>query len=353
VYAGIAPIDFHPANAVKWIDPGPGLRFERRGIAYSEEILEWKPAGEAGAVSVELWVVPAVEPRERIGQIFSLFDGAAVQPLLIAQWKSGLVVRNRTADAAGRLRYRELGSLGLVFRGQRHYIALTSDAAGTAIFLDGRETAHRSNIPVVEPGEAFRGRIVLGNSPAGTAPWRGDLLGVAVYRRALDADEIADHEASVRAEGVASLADEPGLVALYAFEERSGESARSRSAAGPPLRIPREFRRLRRPILQPPALRDLSAAAHGRDALVNVLGFVPLGFFVVAVARRRGIAAGAPAAVRAVFLGLALSLAIEIVQVQLPTRVSSAMDVAYNTLGTALGAWLALRGPIAQRIFGR
>jgi len=353
VYAGLVPIEFHPANDVEWIDPGPGLRFERRGIAYGDETLRWKSDAHAGELSVELWVVPADEPDEGIGQIFSLFDGAAVEPLLIAQWKSGLVVRNRVTDEAGRLRYRELGALGLLFRGQLHYIALTSGAAGTAIFLDGRETAHRSNIPVVGVGEEFRGRLVLGNAPTGRAPWPGDLLGVAVYQRALGADEIARHHESFRAAGAASLANEEGLIALYAFEERVGEAVRSRAASGPPLRVPLEFHRLRRPILQPPALRGLSADAYGRDALLNVIGFAPLGFFAVAVARRRGLAAGAPAAACAIVLGFALSLGIEVVQVQLPARVSSAMDVACNTLGAALGAWLALRGPIAERVFGR
>jgi len=352
VYAGIAPVDFHPANEVEWIDPGPGLRFGRGGIAFSEEPLHWRSGGEAGELSVELWVVPADEPDDRLGQIFSLFDGDPIEPLLIAQWKTGLVVRNRVSSAPGRLPYRELGALGLLFRGQAHYIVVTSDAAGTAIFLDGRETAHRSNIPVVAAGEHFRGRLVLGNSPAGTAPWRGDLLGVAVYDRALTADEIARHHRSAPEAGVSSLANEQGLVALYAFDERAEDAARSRAGAGPPLRVPLDFRRLRRPILQGPALRERSADVYGRDPLINILGFAPLGFFAVAVSRRRGATPGAPVAVRAIVLGLLLSLAIEIFQVQLPARVSSATDVVFNTLGTALGAWLALRGPIAARLFG-
>jgi VanZ family protein len=351
VYAGLVPVEFHPVNDVEWIDPGPGLRFGRGGIAYGDEALHWNSAGEAGEVSVELWVVPADEPDERLGQIFSLFDGAAVEPLLVAQWKSGLVIRNRVSDAIGRSRYRELGALGLLFRGQLHYIALTSGSAGTAVFLDGRETAHRSNIPVIDAGEEFRGRLVLGNSPTGTAPWKGDLQGVAVYQRALGADEIARHHTAVRAAGVASLASEEGLVALYPFEERTGEAARSRAAAGPPLRVPLDFHRLRMPILQRPTLRGRSPDAYGWDALKNVIAFAPLGFFAVAVARRRGVAAGAPAVACAVVLGLALSLGIELVQVHLPARVSSATDVACNTLGSALGAWLALRGPLAARVF--
>jgi len=352
VYAGLVPLDFHPPNDVEWIDPGPGLRFERRGIAYSDEEVHWNSAGEAGAMSVELWVVPADEPDERIGQIFAIADGAAIEPLLIAQWKSGLVIRNRVSGAGGRQRYRELGSLGLLFRHQPRYIALTSAQAGTAIFLDGNETPHRSNIPVIDAGEEFGGRLVLGNSSTGTMPWRGDILGAAVYRRALDATEIARHHDSVRAGGVESLVGEEGLVALYPFEERRGESTRSRAASGPALRVPLGFRRLRNPILKLPDWHGRSADSFGRDALLNVLGFSPLGFFAIAVARRRGWPAGRPVFVSALVLGVALSFGVELLQVQLPARVSSAMDVACNSLGTALGAWLALRGPLAARVFG-
>jgi len=343
------PLEFHPTNDVKWIDPGPGLHFERHGIAYADEALHWDSAGKPGEVSVELWIVPAGEPDARMGQIFSFFDGAAVEPLLIAQWKSGLVIRNRMSAGGGRSRYRELGALGLLFREEQRYVALTSAPTGTAVFLDGRQTEHRSNIPVIEAGEEFGGRLVFGNSAAGTAPWVGDLLGAAVYRRALAADEIARHHASVRSAGVGSLVDEVGLVALYSFEERSGESARNRAAAGPPLRVPLGFRRLRMPILQLPDSRGRRVDLYGRDALLNVIGFAPLGFFAVAVVRRRGWPVGAPAVASALVLGAALSLGMELVQSQLPARVSSATDVGCNVLGTALGVWLALRGPLAVR----
>jgi glycopeptide antibiotics resistance protein len=91
---------------------------------------------------------------------------------------------------------------------------------------------------------------------------------------------------------------------------------------------------------------------YGRDALVNLIGFAPLGFFAVAAARRRGRVAPASAVAGALVLGAALSLGIELIQVQLPARVSSATDVAFNVVGTALGAWLALQGPIATLVFG-
>jgi len=108
-----------------------------------------------------------------------------------------------------------------------------------------------------------------------------------------------------------------------------------------------EFQRLRRPVLQLPTLRGRSFDSYGRDALLNVLGFAPFGYFAVAVLRRRGRKIGRAILFDIVAFGFALSLAIELLQVQLPERVSSSMDLLWNTLGTALGVWLALHGPLA------
>lgn len=334
---------------MRWLDPGPGLRFDGRGIAYSDAPLVWDPGENAGEISIELWVRPSREPDDRLGQIFSFFDGDVIEPLLVAQWKSGLVIRNRVPELDARRRYRELGALGLLFRGHPLMITLTSGESGTLLYLDGRETEHRSNIPIIDVAEDFGGRLVLGNSAFGTAPWDGELLGVAIYRRTLAAEEVADHHAAARAIGISSLAGVPGLAALYPFDARSGESAESSGASGPTLEVPLEFRRLAMPVLQLPNLRERSVDSYGRDALVNFIGFAPLGFFLVAVMCRRGRPIGRPAALGIVAFGFSLSLAIELLQVQLPERVSSSTDLLWNTLGTAFGVWLALRGPLSVR----
>lgn len=351
LYAGIAPLDFHPANGVAWLDPGPGLRFERSGVAYSVEDLRFEATGADAGVSVELWVIPNDEPTGSLGQILSIYDGDRVDSLLIAQWKSGLVVRIRVTDDRGRVRYRELGELGLLFRGQRRHLAIASGARGTVVFVDGKETEHRSNSAVVRPGDVFAGRLIFGNSPAGGSPWSGVLEGAAIYRRALTADEVARHDAKVRAEGVASLVGEPGLVTLYSFDERSGDGAPSRGLVGPALRVPLHFVRLHRSVLQLPTLRGRRPGSFGRDVVVNFVGFAPLGFFAAAVARRRRLGPGAAIAAAAT-LGFALSLGIELTQVELPARVSSATDLVNNLLGTAFGAWLPTRSRWAAKIVG-
>jgi VanZ family protein len=93
-------------------------------------------------------------------------------------------------------------------------------------------------------------------------------------------------------------------------------------------------------------LTDFLSAAWPRyftafDLTLNVVAYLPLGFFwVTALGRRLSFSL---ALVLAVLIGLLLSGALEAVQHFLPSRVSSNVDLACNTLGTLLGALLGVR----------
>jgi VanZ family protein len=92
------------------------------------------------------------------------------------------------------------------------------------------------------------------------------------------------------------------------------------------------------------ALAYLGAALPRRvntfDVIVNVLGYLPLGYLGVAAlaGRPRGLSAVALATLAA----LALSLSMETLQSYLPARFASNLDVACNALGAALGGAAAL-----------
>jgi VanZ family protein len=76
------------------------------------------------------------------------------------------------------------------------------------------------------------------------------------------------------------------------------------------------------------------------DAAVNLALYFPLGLTAVPAFRRRW--PGAAAAAMALLLGLALSASMEILQVYVPGRDCSLLDVAYNVSGTLAGAAAAL-----------
>jgi glycopeptide antibiotics resistance protein len=78
---------------------------------------------------------------------------------------------------------------------------------------------------------------------------------------------------------------------------------------------------------------DLTAWAHAADGPLNVVLFVPLGFFLALLLRRP---------VRAALLCAVLSVGIECYQAALTSRVGAFADVVANSLGAGIGALAAL-----------
>ena len=82
---------------------------------------------------------------------------------------------------------------------------------------------------------------------------------------------------------------------------------------------------------------NLQTWSINRDFLVNLLGFIPLGALFVCLGGGRQAVALATAACAS------LSLGIELGQLFFAGRVTETADLMLNTLGGALGAWLAWR----------
>jgi VanZ family protein len=77
-----------------------------------------------------------------------------------------------------------------------------------------------------------------------------------------------------------------------------------------------------------------------RDVTLNIFIYMPLGLVAVLAFRRRR--SRAFAAMAAIAFGFLLSLSMELLQVYVPGRDSSLLDVLTNTLGAAAGACIAI-----------
>ena len=100
--------------------------------------------------------------------------------------------------------------------------------------------------------------------------------------------------------------------------------------------------------LRPPAPESVAAFFSvpryvvRSDIFYNVAAYVPLGTLLCLAFRRRAARFAIP---KAVALAAALSLAMEVLQLFIPNRVSTAWDIAANAAGAALGA-LAFAEPL-------
>jgi glycopeptide antibiotics resistance protein len=104
--------------------------------------------------------------------------------------------------------------------------------------------------------------------------------------------------------------------------------------------IPAWVKVLQAKALSWPQWEDLGRSSSMKDVLINFTGFIPFGFlFIATLSRLEGFRIRR--ALLIVLLGSFLfSLGIEIVQMWIPSRYSSMLDLILNALGGGFGALL-------------
>jgi len=328
LFAGLWPFRFRTENNVRWIGGSPGLRFNTFGIVSGKEPL----FGPGGAVDLSLpftlrmEVRPREEPSGSLPRILSAYDGEGRELFFLGQWRSELILRILEEERLFHLRYRETGAGGLQ-KDVTRSIVVRSDHHVLTLFVDGVPAKTRSGVAFSLLSEKrVSAWLILGNSPTGENSWRGDLLSLSFYPKALSPSDIESCEI-------------PPVI-NYGFSEGTGAVCRGGADSRTDLVIPSLFRAPKKGVLVPPWRVQKFDRSFWKDVFVNILGFIPYGFAVYAWARNSGERKVAMAMGTTLLLGTGISLFIELLQVYLPTRDSSLTDVINNVLGTYIGARL-------------
>jgi VanZ like family/Concanavalin A-like lectin/glucanases superfamily len=351
--AGLRPFNPFPPNDATWVAGGNGLHFGGAGIALSASNLPWPPSASGPTCSLELWLRP--DTNTRANNILTFYTPEAPQGLRLFQWADSTLLLYR--DFGGE--HREI-DIEEAFRPRVPvFITVTGSPAGTSVYLDG-VLRQRSTRLILSPGD-LSAQIILGTSPLADESWSGEIRALAVYGAELTPAQVSQHfEAWSQGERPATQPDEV-LLASYDFSEGSGNVARGLTGIAPDLAIPKSFLIPHKRFLTLPTKEFQGSQGFRRDVLINIAGFVVLGFFFCAyraanfatASAGRADAASAGkidtastskgwAALQALAAGFLISLSIEALQMFLPTRTSSIVDLGANTLGSALGALLAL-----------
>jgi VanZ family protein len=162
-----------------------------------------------------------------------------------------------------------------------------------------------------------------------------------VYDRILDYNEIRDHYTIWQRPKEPLLLASNKPIALYLFDDHDGNRIADRSGSRNDLIVPTVFRPLRRLVLEMPRRDQLFSRWNLIDAAVNILGFIPFGFFLALwlLSHVKNLPTPRVYAIT-VFGGFCLSLAIELTQAYIPGRDSSSLDVISNALGTTIGVFI-------------
>ena len=334
--AGLWPFNPYPPNEVSWLPSRNGLHFGDYGTIWSSGPFQLSGSQGKGSCSFEVWLQPAVEDGTQTLLAFSTPENPL--RLELQQYLDSLLILRNRADQPGHPGNAAM-EIDHVFRREKAVlITVTTGPIATAVYIDGRMVKSSPRFSLTR--DDLAGQLVFGTSPVGNDSWRGNLLGLALYDRELSETQVAQNYLQWMQGGRPASVATRDIVALYIFEEHTGNVVHNSAGSGGDLNIPNHFGILQKPVLARPRGKDFVRLNFWGDVLLNVAGFIPLGFFVCAylssVQTRR-------AALAAIIVGAAISLTIELLQVYIPTRDSDLTDLVTNTAGTIVGVLLCRR----------
>lgn len=325
LWAGLWP--FHaPANEIAWISGANGLRFGRHAIALSSRPLSISDE----PCSLEIWLRPRFVDESTT--FFATYRHDNPRQFGLRQYHSALVLERGEANSPGSSSGATMG-VGDVFRkGKAAFLTITSDTRGTSIYVDG---AWKESSPFRFSGSDLIGQLLFGDSAEGPSSWSGDLLGFAIYSRALTPAETAHHFQTWTKEGRPDISNSSPATALYLFQERNGAVIHDEGQERDDLVIPQHFAVAHKLRLQSAWSEFKPSPEYWRAVAVNVCGFIPFGF--VFYAYFATVRQAKASVLRTIVAGALVSFTIEFLQGYLPTRDSGTTDIITNTLGTWIG----------------
>jgi VanZ family protein len=323
---------FHrPKNEVAWLGNENGLRFGGYGTIWSSGTFQMAGSQDEASCSLEIWLQPGLTSDSNTFLAFSTPENP-LQFSLHQNLSNLILERENRGD---RHRARVISIDGIFNQTKSIFITITSGTHETAMYVDG---ALARAFPGFWLGKDFTGQLVIGTSPVATDGWPGQLRGIAIYHQELAAEQVVKHYETWTTQGVPELIGNERMVALYLFNEHGGSVVHNAVRSGIDLYIPKRFSLLDQVFLKPFWREYEPSWGYWRDIVLNVVAFIPLGFFFCSYwSSVRPIIRPALAAT---VLGLAVSLTIEILQSYLPTRSSGTTDLITNTLGAFLGVRL-------------
>jgi hypothetical protein len=251
-----------------------------------------------------------------------------VVPFALRQFRGGLVLESHSQGKKAEM------YVGDILTTQKPVlVTITSGEAGTAIYVDGTLVKRAQYFAF--SSRQLTGQFVVGGAPATAYNWSGQARGLAFYDRELAVTDVSQSFVAWTNGGQQNSAKGEGVVARYLFDEGKGNVVHNQVDSATDLLIPEHFFVLHERFLERPWDEFRPGWSYWKNVAINVVGFIPLGFFFYACFSQ--VHRFENSAAFTIALGFAVSLTIELLQAFLPTRDSGMTDLVTNTLGTAIG----------------
>jgi hypothetical protein len=333
--AGLWPFNFVPKNQIRWLPGGAGLQFDGYGQVYSSmPMFSPRPPNGAAEATIELVFTPS-KSYNNASTVFSLVNQDEVS-FAIGQSLTDLFLQGSLTQGAGKPVVK-LWIDDVCGHAQELFVTVTLDTRQVDVYLDGHLAR---SFPVSTRADNLSGKVLVGHGVKGGGQWSGSVARLAIFEGTLEAAEISRRYAQwTKTRHLDRDVNHRG--AAYEFVTPAGDFVSNVGETGPDLIIPKTFRLSKPKVLEWPDHLNRSVAV---DGVVNIAGFVPFGLGTCLCLRFWTGWSISRCVVMSILVGASVSLAIELLQVFLPTRDSSLADVITNILGTAIGAGAVVIG---------
>jgi VanZ family protein len=335
-----------PGNRVQWLRAGNGLQFASNSSVVSTAAFHSKSSAADTPESIEIWFVPgsSASMRTILGFGNSDHPGAG---FALRQHKDMLFVQQYYVDKNGAPAAEWLPAGRVLAEGKPLFLSISMGSLGTSIYIDGElcRAFARRGISM----NNLSGRLVVADGAEGRSSWPGQVLGLAMYGSQLTPSQVAENYASWTKGQPPVIREDEAPTALFTFDERQGNVVHNRVDSTNNLIIPDHYFALD-PLFLASVRRDYQPTwDYWHDIGVNIAGFIPCGFLFTVLLSEVCIVSYP--ALKAISIGLLISLTIEVLQAFLPTRSSGITDLITNTLGTGVGVAVYYWRP-AQSLLG-
>lgn len=331
-------------NQVSWRKGDGGLVFGGHGSVVSAGTFPGSASNDDSTGSIEIWLEPSSLENKRTILSFDSSDHPGA-PFSLHQYKDALVVHQHNVDDHGTVRTAWF-EVDHFFRDRQPvFVTVTLAKGSTSVYRNGILAKVFS---VEASTKNLSGRLVVANASRYSDSWSGQLLGLAIYHRQLTSAQIVQHYENWTKNGRPLTSAVEDRLALYLFNEGSGDIVHDQADdAETDLVIPKRYFVLHPAFLSSPWSGYHATWGYWQDVVVNIAGFIPFGFCIVAYLH--SVRRTKRPATTTIILAFATSLTIEVLQAFLPSRDSGATDLITNTLGTTIGVVL-YRWPFAQSL---
>jgi len=336
LFAGLWPLNFFQKNSVILLHEKNGIAFKRYSIAYTNDTIN-KDTFKDNEITIDLILCSRDESGSSLSHIITFYnieDG--YEDIVICQWRAHLMLFSRNGDFSDINNYRKCGLRYALPVDSTIFLTIASDKKHTDVYINGKPVNKCSNFPLIPDNFFSKERIILGNSPTGKAEWSGEIYALAMYDTLLSEKTALDNFEKWRLNNYLSPAE--NQILLYNFDEPSGSIVvKNKTSSAYNLLLPPLFKTLKKEALElPPDLFQFKRNII-LDIILNILGFIPLGFFLAIGVSQTKFHSKKHIYVETILAGFLISLIIETLQIFLPSRDSSMLDLILNTGGTFIG----------------